>query len=40
MIDERNFFDQLEMNDIRTYYYIRKITIGQGDDYTTVCLAE
>ena len=34
MIDEKNFFDQLFKNDIRTYN-IRKISTGQGDDYTT-----
>ena len=35
MIDEKNFFDQTVKKDLRTYDSIRKITIGQGDDYTT-----
>ena len=37
MIDGRNFFDQSIKNDIKTYESIRKITTGQGDDYTTGC---
>ena len=40
MIDGRNFFDQPIKNDIRTYKNIRKITTGQGDDYTTGCLLD
>ena len=39
MIDGRNF-DQSVKNDIRTYDNIRKIAIGQGDDYTTGCLLD
>ena len=38
MINESNFFDQPVKNDIRIYGNIRKITIGQEDDYTTCCL--
>ena len=38
MIDGKNFFDQPVKRDIRTYDNIRKITTGQGDDYTTGCL--
>ena len=38
MIDGKNFFDQPAKNDKVTYDSIRKITIGQGDDYTTGCL--
>ena len=34
----KNFFDQLVKNDKVTYENIRKITIGQGDDFTTGCL--
>ena len=34
-IDERNFFDQPVKNILRRYDNIRKITIDQGDDYTT-----
>ena len=37
MTDGKNFFDKPVENDLRTYNNIRKITIGQGDDYTTVC---
>ena len=40
MIDEKNFFDQPINNMIKTYENIRKITIGQGDDYTTGCLLD
>ena len=40
MIDGRNFFDQ-PINIInKTYENIRKIAIGQGDDYTTGCLLD
>ena len=35
---EKTFFDQPVNNIIKTYENIRKITIGQGDDYTTGCL--
>ena len=35
MIDGKNFFDQPINNMIKTYENIRKITTGQGDDYTT-----
>ena len=41
MIDGRNFFDQPinSLNNIRriTYKNIRRISTGQGDDYTTGC---
>ena len=40
MIDEKNFFDQPKNNMIKTYGTIRKITIGQGVDYTTGCLLD
>ena len=41
MTDGKNFFDQSVKNDnIRKYENIRKITIGQGDDYTTGCLLD
>ena len=33
MIDGKNVFD-------RTYESIRKVTTGQGDDYTTGCLLD
>ena len=35
MIDGKNFFDQPMNSMAKTYKNIRKITIGQGDDYTT-----
>ena len=37
MIDGKNFFDQPIDNMIKTYENVRKITIGQRDDYTTGC---
>ena len=37
MIDERNFFDQLVRNHIKTYKSINKITTGQEDNYTSGC---
>ena len=40
MIDGKNFFDQPGRNDKVTYENIRKIAIGQGDDYTTGCLLD
>ena len=40
IIDGKNFFDQPVKNDKVTYDNIRKITTGQGDDYTTGCLLD
>ena len=40
MIDGKNFFNQPVKNDKVTYENIRKIPIGQGDDYTTGCLLD
>ena len=40
MIDGKNVFDQPVKNDKVTYENIRKIAIGQGDDYTTGCLLD
>ena len=40
MIDTKIFFDQPMNNYITTYENIRKIRIGQGDDYTTGCLLD
>ena len=40
MTDQKNFFDQLAKNDKATYENIRKISTGQGDDYTTGCLLD
>ena len=40
MINGENFFDQPVKNKKVTYENIRKIAIGQGDDYTTGCLLD
>ena len=40
MIDGKNFFNQPVKNDKVTYENIRKIPIGQRDDYTTGCLLD
>ena len=40
MIDGRNFSDQAIDSMTKTYEYIRKIAVGQGDDYTTGCLLD
>ena len=40
MIDGRNVFDQPGKNNLIAYNNIRKIAIGQGDDYTTGCLLD
>ena len=40
MIDGKNFFDQLINSMTKTYENIRKIAIGQGDDYTTGCVLD
>ena len=38
MINGENFVDQPIKNNKVTYENVRKIAIGQGDDYTTGCL--
>ena len=40
VINGENFFDQPIKNNKVTYDNIRKILIGQGDDYTTGCLLD
>ena len=40
MINGGNFFDQPIKNNKVTYENIRKITTGQGYDYTTGCLLD
>ena len=40
MINGENFFDQPIKNNKTTFENIRKITTGQGDDYTTGCLLD
>ena len=37
-IDGRSFYDQPINDSIKLYNKIRKISTGQGDDYTTGCL--
>ena len=39
-IDGRNFYDQWINDSIKQYEEIRKLSIGQGDDYTTGCLMD
>ena len=39
-IDGRNFYDQSINDSIKQYNEIRKISTGQGDDYTTGCLLD
>ena len=39
-IDDRNFYDQPINDSIKQYDEIRKISRGQGDDYTTGCLLD
>ena len=39
-IDGRNFYDQPINDSIKQYDEVRKISTGQGDDYTTGCLLE
>ena len=36
----RNFYDQSINDSIQQYEKIRKISAGQGDDYTTGCLLD
>ena len=40
MIDGKNFFDQPINSDLKTYENIRRVAIGQGDDYATGCLLD
>ena len=39
-IDKRNFYDQPINDSIKQYDEIRKVSTGQGDDYTTGCLLD
>ena len=36
-IDGKNFFDKPINSELKTYENIRRVAIGQGDDYTTSC---
>ena len=40
MIDGRNLFDRAIDSMTKTYENIRKIAMGQGDDYITGCLLD
>ena len=40
MIDGRNFYDQPINDLIKQYDEVRKVSTGQGDDYTTRCLLD
>ena len=40
MIDRQNFLDKPVKSDKRTYNNIRKISTGQGNDYTAGCLLD
>ena len=39
-IDGRNFYDQSINDSIKQFDEVRKISTGQGDDYTTGCLLD
>ena len=39
-IDGRNFYDQPTDDIIKQYDEVRKVSTGQGDDYTTGCLLD
>ena len=39
-IDERNFYDQPINDSIKQHNEVRKVSIRQGDDYTTRCLLD
>ena len=40
IINGKNFYDQAVDSDITQYEEIRKLTTGQGEDYTTGCLLD
>ena len=37
---EKNFYDKAIDSDIKRCKEIRKLTTGQGEDYTTACLLD
>ena len=39
-IDERNFYDHPINDSVKQYDEVRKISTGNGDDYTTGCLLD
>ena len=40
IINGKNFYDQVIDSDIKRYEEIRKLTTGEGEDYTTGCLLD
>ena len=40
LIDDRNFYDQSNSDQIKKYDETRKTAAGQGNDYTTRCLLD
>ena len=40
MVDGRNFYDQPVNDLIKQYDEVRKLSAGQGDYHTTVCLLD
>ena len=40
MSDMKNIFDQYIEGDMKTYENIRKVFIGQGDNFTTGCILD
>ena len=40
VINGKNFYDQAIDSDIKGYEEIRKLTTGQGEDYTSRCLLD
>ena len=40
MSDMKNIFDQYIEGDMKTYENIRKVFIGQGDNFTTGCVLD
>ena len=40
IINGKNFYDKAIDSDIKRYQQIRKLTTGQGEDYTTGCLLD
>ena len=40
IINGKNFYDHTIDSDTKQYKEIRKLTTGQGEDYTNVCLSD
>ena len=40
IVKGKNFYDQPIDSDMKRYKELRKLTVGQGEDYTTACLFE